>query len=107
MAVSNSIGSNVFDILICLGIPWLLQTTVVKHGEIVEILSGGLPYATVTLFATVIFIVIAIVVSKWRLGRNFGIVCLVTYVFVITLSCLYELNVFGDVALPSCPRKEE
>jgi Ca2+/Na+ antiporter len=25
MAVSNAIGSNVFDILVCLGIPWLLR----------------------------------------------------------------------------------
>ena len=25
MAVSNAVGSNVFDILICLGIPWFLQ----------------------------------------------------------------------------------
>jgi Ca2+/Na+ antiporter len=27
MAVTNSIGSNTFDILICLGVPWLLKAT--------------------------------------------------------------------------------
>ena len=33
MAVSNSIGSNTFDILICLGLPWLIKSIiqVVKH----------------------------------------------------------------------------
>ena len=25
MAISNSIGSNTFDILLCLGIPWLIK----------------------------------------------------------------------------------
>lgn len=25
MAVSNSIGSNTFDVLMCLGLPWLIR----------------------------------------------------------------------------------
>jgi Ca2+/Na+ antiporter len=25
MAVSNSIGSNTFDILVCLGLPWIIK----------------------------------------------------------------------------------
>ncbi len=25
MAISNSIGSNTFDILLCLGVPWLIK----------------------------------------------------------------------------------
>ena len=32
MAVSNSIGSNVFDILLGLGLPWFLSTTVKPNG---------------------------------------------------------------------------
>lgn len=35
MAVSNTIGSNVFDILVGLGIPWGLQTMVVDYGTAV------------------------------------------------------------------------
>lgn len=33
MAVSNSIGSNIFDILLGLGFPWALRTLVVEHGS--------------------------------------------------------------------------
>lgn len=36
MAVSNTIGSNVFDILVGLGIPWGLQTMVINHGSTVS-----------------------------------------------------------------------
>lgn len=41
MAVSNAVGSNVFDILICLGVPWFIRTTIVKPGEDVKVISKG------------------------------------------------------------------
>lgn len=36
MAVSNTIGSNVFDILVGLGVPWALQTMCVDYGSVVR-----------------------------------------------------------------------
>lgn len=33
MAVSNSIGSNVFDILVGLGLPWALKTLAISYGS--------------------------------------------------------------------------
>lgn len=41
MAVSNAIGSNVFDILVCLGLPWFLDTAIVNPGEYVKVTSKG------------------------------------------------------------------
>ncbi|KAI3351687.1 hypothetical protein L3Q82_020521, partial [Scortum barcoo] len=35
MAVSNSIGSNIFDVLLGLGFPWALRTIVVSYGSVV------------------------------------------------------------------------
>lgn len=32
MAVSNSIGSNVFDILVGLGLPWAIKTLAISYG---------------------------------------------------------------------------
>ena len=42
MAVSNAVGSNVFDILLCLGLPWFLQTTVVNRSQPVQVYSAGM-----------------------------------------------------------------
>jgi len=41
MAVSNAVGSNVFDILVCLGVPWLLKTAINK-GQPVQVYSEGM-----------------------------------------------------------------
>lgn len=41
MAVSNAVGSNVFDILVCLGLPWLIQTTILVPGGHVNVISKG------------------------------------------------------------------
>ena len=39
MAVSNAIGSNVFDILVCLGLPWFMRTAMVHPGSVVRVKS--------------------------------------------------------------------
>ena len=41
MAVSNAIGSNVFDILVCLGIPWFIQTAIKDPGSVVLVQHKG------------------------------------------------------------------
>uniref|UniRef100_A0A674D4S9 Sodium/potassium/calcium exchanger 3-like n=1 Tax=Salmo trutta TaxID=8032 RepID=A0A674D4S9_SALTR len=53
MAVSNSIGSNIFDILLGLGFPWALRTLVVDNGSLVYINNKGLVYSVVLLLASV------------------------------------------------------
>ncbi|GFS23865.1 sodium:potassium:calcium exchanger [Elysia marginata] len=103
MAVSNSLGSNVFDILLCLGVPWLIESAI-KSGQSVYIQSEGLTYSSLTLLGTVIFLFASMAINKWKLNKSYGMVCLIAYVLVITISCLYELNVFGDFNPPSCPR---
>ena len=41
MAISNAIGSNVFDILMCLGLPWFLKTCVISPGSTVRVVHKG------------------------------------------------------------------
>lgn len=46
MAVSNAVGSNVFDILICLGLPWFIQTAIIVPGSHVNVISKGWLFAS-------------------------------------------------------------
>lgn len=49
MAVSNSIGSNVFDILVGLGLPWALKTLAINYGS--DVSSTLLSVLSIFLFS--------------------------------------------------------
>ncbi|XP_013165794.1 PREDICTED: probable sodium/potassium/calcium exchanger CG1090 isoform X1 [Papilio xuthus] len=102
MAVSNAVGSNVFDILVCLGLPWFIQTAIIHPGSHVNVISKGLIYSTLSLFSTVIFLVVATHANGWKLDRKYGVVLMIWYLLFITLASLYELNVFGNFHQPDC-----
>ncbi len=102
MAVSNSIGSNVFDVLLGLALPWFIKTTFVDYGSVVQINSRGLLYSVVFLFATVALTVITIHCHKWRLTKRLGVMLFCFYAVFLTLSILVELNIFGYVNPPVC-----
>ncbi|CAH1262129.1 SLC24A4 [Branchiostoma lanceolatum] len=103
MAVSNAVGSNVFDILVGLGVPWFVRTAVVQTNSVVSIQSGGLVYSAVTLLSTVLVLLFTMWLNRWRLDRKLGVICGCLYALFITLATLYELNVFGDFNPPTCP----
>ncbi|XP_019953244.1 sodium/potassium/calcium exchanger 4 isoform X3 [Paralichthys olivaceus] len=102
MAVSNTIGSNVFDILVGLGVPWAIQTMCVSYGSVVMINSRGLLYSVVLLLGSVALTVLGIHVNKWRLDMKLGIYVLVLYAVFLCFSILIEYNVFTFVNLPMC-----
>ncbi|XP_049755447.1 sodium/potassium/calcium exchanger 4 isoform X2 [Elephas maximus indicus] len=102
MAVSNTIGSNVFDILVGLGIPWGLQTMVINYGSTVKINSRGLVYSVVLLLGSVALTVLGIHLNKWRLDRKLGVYVLVLYAVFLCFSIMIEFNVFTFVNLPMC-----
>ncbi|XP_011170095.1 probable sodium/potassium/calcium exchanger CG1090 [Solenopsis invicta] len=103
MAVSNAVGSNVFDILVCLGLPWFIQTAMIQPGSHVNVTSRGLTYSTVSLLSTVVFLVVATHLNGWKLDRRYGMVLMVWYLIFIVFASLYELNVFGEMNPPVCP----
>ncbi|XP_017752270.1 PREDICTED: probable sodium/potassium/calcium exchanger CG1090 [Eufriesea mexicana] len=102
MAVSNAVGSNVFDILVCLGLPWFIQTAMIQPGSHVNVTSRGLTYSTVSLLSTVIFLVLATHLNGWKLDRRYGVILMLWYLVFITFASLYELNVFGEMNPPVC-----
>ncbi|XP_004538764.1 sodium/potassium/calcium exchanger 3 [Maylandia zebra] len=102
MAISNSIGSNVFDILVGLGLPWALQTLCIETGSIIELNSRGLIYSVALLLASVFFTVLGVHLNKWTLDWRLGLACLILYAIFLSFSVLIEFNVFTFVNLPMC-----
>jgi len=108
MAVSNSIGSNTFDILVCLGIPWMIKALLkaASHGEqsewFVQVNSEGLAYTVISLLASLCVLYCIMLASRFILSRTVAFVCLIIYAVFLTISLLFELNVFFVVNKPMC-----
>lgn len=105
MAVSNSIGSNTFDILVCLGLPWLIKSIMngLENGNwYVVVNSEGLAYTVISLLASLIILYVILVQGKFVITKWTGCVCLIVYSIFLTISILFELNVFFQVNLPMC-----
>ncbi|XP_054716236.1 probable sodium/potassium/calcium exchanger CG1090 isoform X2 [Uloborus diversus] len=103
MAVSNAVGSNVFDILLCLGLPWFLQTVVVEPGSTIPVRSKGLTYSTLTLLLTVVFLLFATHLNNWKLDKRYGVILLAWYLLFMVVATIYESSWFGNLTLPTCP----
>uniref|UniRef100_A0A3P9CJQ1 Sodium/potassium/calcium exchanger 3 n=1 Tax=Maylandia zebra TaxID=106582 RepID=A0A3P9CJQ1_9CICH len=89
MAVSNSVGSNIFDILLGLGFPWALRTLVVDHGSIISINNKGLVYSVILLLASVFLTVLSVHLNHWRLDRRLGLGLMFLYAIFLLCSILF------------------
>ncbi|XDV28444.1 hypothetical protein PO909_031756 [Leuciscus waleckii] len=101
MAMSNIVGSNVFDML-CLGLPWFIQTVFVDTSSPVEVNSSGLLFMSCTLLLSIVFLFSAVHINGWKLDWKLGLVSLVCYILFATLSILYELGIIGNNPIRSC-----
>ncbi|XP_021417270.1 sodium/potassium/calcium exchanger 3 isoform X2 [Oncorhynchus mykiss] len=90
MAVSNSIGSNIFDVLLGLGFPWFLRTLVVDYGSVVYINSKGLVYSVVLLLGSVFLTVLSVHLNRWWLDRRLGLCLMMLYVIFLLCSVGFQ-----------------
>ncbi|MED6272791.1 hypothetical protein CHARACLAT_000328 [Characodon lateralis] len=90
MAVSNSIGSNIFDVLLGLGFPWALRTLIVSYGSVVTINSKGLVYSVILLLASVTLTVLCVHLNRWKLDRRLGLCLLLLYAIFLLCSVAFE-----------------
>jgi len=100
MGVSNTFGSNVFDLLVGLALPWFFKA--LTSGDAVHINSNGLMYDSVLLLGIVALTVISFHRRNWYLDQHLGVFFLVVYGIFVIVSLLIELNVFGFVNPPMC-----
>ncbi|KAL8613431.1 hypothetical protein ACOMHN_057151 [Nucella lapillus] len=92
MAVSSSVGSNIFDITVGLPIPWILYGAVNK-GDPYVVNSKGLMCSIILLFAMLMAIICSIALSKWRMSKVLGMSMMGLYLVFVTVSVLLELEI--------------
>ncbi|XP_066913377.1 LOW QUALITY PROTEIN: sodium/potassium/calcium exchanger 2-like [Clytia hemisphaerica] len=94
MAVSSSIGSNIFDVTVGLPLPWLAYSMSKSFKDVV-VKNSGLFCSTILLFLMLVAVVITIALSKWRMTKMLGGIMFGLYVVFITLTLLLQLDVFA------------
>jgi len=72
MAVSSSIGSNIFDILVGLPLPWLVYTLWPSKPGVVAIGADGVWVSIMILLCMLALIIITIHLSGWKLTKKLG-----------------------------------
>jgi K+-dependent Na+/Ca+ exchanger-like protein len=76
MAVANAVGSNVFDILIGLGLPWLLL--LIFQRDVVEVGTDDLLTSTFLLVGTVVLLFVFLTTQR-KLSRWEGVILILVY----------------------------
>uniref|UniRef100_A0A7N8Y071 Solute carrier family 24 member 2 n=1 Tax=Mastacembelus armatus TaxID=205130 RepID=A0A7N8Y071_9TELE len=89
MAVSSSVGSNIFDITVGLPFPWLLWSLFSELSP-VQVSSNGLFCAIVLLFLMLLFVIISIAACKWRMSKLLGFIMFMLYFVFLVVSVLLE-----------------
>jgi K+-dependent Na+/Ca+ exchanger-like protein len=72
MAVSSSIGSNIFDILVGLPVPWLIYALWPTKPKAVTIGADGVWISIMILLGMLVLIISSIHLSGWRLTKALG-----------------------------------
>nr|XP_034996891.1 sodium/potassium/calcium exchanger 2 isoform X2 [Zootoca vivipara] len=89
MAVSSSVGSNIFDITVGLPLPWLLYA-MINNFVPVAVSSNGLFCAIVLLFIMLLFVILSIAACKWRMNKFLGFTMFGLYFVFLIVSVLLE-----------------
>lgn len=78
MAISNAIGSNIFDILIGLGLPWIL-IMYMEPDKILTVKTTHLNSGVMVLLISVAIMLAIFIMSKWQVGKKGGWVMILGY----------------------------
>ena len=100
MAVSNTMGSNTYDVLLCLGVPWLIKAA--AWNAPIEIGSRGLFVSCFFMVGSVAIACFVLYMNSWVLNQKVGCIFIVIYFILLGTSVSMEMFVFGRSRLPTC-----
>jgi K+-dependent Na+/Ca+ exchanger-like protein len=91
MALSSSIGSNIFDILVGLPVPWILYTAWPSTPEVVSIGSEGTLVSLFLLLGMLVFVVVVVHCQGWKLTKTLGFLMMLFYIGYLVQAIMLEL----------------
>jgi len=99
MAVSSSIGSNIFDVLVGLPLPWFLYCCVNPNdnGNKVIVQADTLFVSIIILFLMLATVISIIALNKWQLTKNLGMTMFFLYFIFVVQDLLRQ---YGKI--PTC-----
>jgi len=92
MAVSSSIGSNIFDVTVGLPLPWLLYCMI--NGKAFDLGakgSKGIASSILLLILMLGAVIATIMCMRWKMTKSLGVVMLVFYVLYVIFYLLQKL----------------
>lgn len=90
MAVSNAIGSNVFDILLGLGLPYFLSNVI--KGKEVAVMTDDLLTSVFILFGVLVAVIVILVISKWKLNPKVGMSLFLLYIGYVVFAYINGMD---------------
>jgi len=91
MAVSSSIGSNIFDVTVGLPLPWLMYNIICAHKAPVKVEASNIGFSIIVLIIMLMCVVATIVLMKWRMTKAMGYVMLVLYFAFVAQDLMQQL----------------
>ncbi|KAH8386743.1 hypothetical protein KR093_002376, partial [Drosophila rubida] len=95
MAMCNAIGSNTFDIFICLGVPWSSMILATRRN--IKIISKGLSITTGMLIGTGLLVYGCFLITKFSLNKFVGWSSFVMYIIFLAISLYIEITTLGKI----------
>lgn len=92
MAIANAIGSNVFDVLLGLGLPWFLASWLKNDppGSPMPVKKSGILKFVIILLITVGVFLGILISNRWKMNLHVGVAMFVLYLAFVLFSILDE-----------------
>jgi len=104
MAVSSSVGSNLFDVTVGLPVPWLIFALVqVIQNHIggvenpwvpkpIEVSADGMACSILLLFSMLMFVLFSIACSNWKMNKQLGGCMFLLYFCFVAISLMFTYD---------------
>merc|ERR1719171_2767734 len=107
MAVSSSIGSNIFDVLIGLPVPWFLGALIYENTvnpNSITVNSEALAVMILLLFVMVALVITTIHLTGWVLSIKLGLMMMALYFVFLVFALLLDQKVIFPECVDGRPK---